>query len=790
MPFFQDEDGRGPSTPPSRPTFTFPGPIYRELRRKPSEESIRTDLCEGPLLSSPVEDIPTAKDGEEIATHQALRGVCDRIELIQRLKRGESPTWSPKPHLETITPDHGRKEESQETNPSARRTTPLLPPAEIKASPERNGTSDTDLLQIGIQIERAGSALHTGDFTEARPKGKKDFSSEPGIDDSRPIYNAPSPWLCTSPPRHYTPFQHGPHFTSLPPQTLDLVTRSRGPSLSSSYSSSFVFKPPTSPLVYSESNDDVDFSAIMEPIDIEADFSRNQRRHTFHPYVYTPSTPSGPFSGLQLPYQRRDLSYPYQAHQPRRSLTLNRSLSQVASTPQTPASSNSRRRSVTSDSPLHHASMVGSYEESILRGRMSTTPSRPLDFVAQIGVLGLGKCKSNLKCPPHVSLSFPAVFYSYATTAHGRPPGSEDGPSPYVGQIDLENGLPHVELDDSREAKRSRRSKSRIRSLDAAEYSDGQHKSSERDKRRAQKQKRRSTSPKSPPGGSYRIPEKGQLQIIIKNPNKTAVKLFLVPYDLAGMEAGTKTFIRQRSYSTGPIIDLPGTASKPQDATKERGTLRYLIHLHICCPTRGKYFLYKTVRVVFANRVPDGKEKLQNEIQFPEPRFTVYKPGRESAATSAAPSPASEQALRRRSSGHPLGPSRHPFESIDGVAQSPNTRMSGTYLYPYTNAYSTTPVEPISFSLYRRDAPSSNLSSESSRLQTAADSGTSSSWNSTGSGSRTYDKLSKGDVGYGGNAFVSTHKGHRIAAEGLLARKLKGLGVGKNGQDATSEDTL
>ena len=44
---------------------------------------------------------------------------------------------------------------------------------------------------------------------------------------------------------------------------------------------------------------------------------------------------------------------------------------------------------------------------------------------------------------------------------------------------------------------------------------------------------------------------------MIKNPNKTAVKLFLVPYDLSDMEAGQKTFIRQRSYSAGPIIDMP-----------------------------------------------------------------------------------------------------------------------------------------------------------------------------------------------------------------------------------------
>src|SRR5204863_8845212 len=133
-------------------------------------------------------------------------------------------------------------------------------------------------------------------------------------------------------------------------------------------------------------------------------------------------------------------------------------------------------------------------------------------------------------------------------------------------------------------------------------------------------------SPKTPPGGSYRIPQKGQLQIVIKNPNKTAVKLFLVPYDLKDMEPGTKTFIRQRSYSTGPVIEMP-IASSPSsgpgvsqksplklDNANDRPTLRYLIHLHICCPSRGRYYLYKSIRVVFANRVPDGKEKLINEI--------------------------------------------------------------------------------------------------------------------------------------------------------------------------------
>jgi len=70
------------------------------------------------------------------------------------------------------------------------------------------------------------------------------------------------------------------------------------------------------------------------------------------------------------------------------------------------------------------------------------------------------------------------------------------------------------------------------------------------------------------PKGGYRIPQQGQLQVIIKNPHKTAVKLFLIPYDLPDMQPGHKTFIRQRSYSAGPILDMP------LDARKNLGTDR------------------------------------------------------------------------------------------------------------------------------------------------------------------------------------------------------------------------
>lgn len=89
-----------------------------------------------------------------------------------------------------------------------------------------------------------------------------------------------------------------------------------------------------------------------------------------------------------------------------------------------------RRASITSSEP--YGTFVGSYEESIMIGRLSTIPSKPLPFIAEIGVLAIGKCKPQLKCPAHASLSFPAYFYQL----------EEDTPTPYVGTIDLDELRP------------------------------------------------------------------------------------------------------------------------------------------------------------------------------------------------------------------------------------------------------------------------------------------------------------------------------------------------------------
>ena len=212
---------------------------------------------------------------------------------------------------------------------------------------------------------------------------------------------------------------------------------------------------------------------------------------------------------------------------------------------------------------------------------------------------------------------------------------------------------------------------------------------------------------------------------------------------------------------------------------------------------------YKSIRVVFANRVPDGKEKLRNEISLPEPRFSTYKPGRDSSLGlalngGAGASLAADKAYRRRSSGFPLGQSNRALDSMDGITLALEKGFGGGPTFEFGRGASTTPVQPIPFSLLsratRRDGDAgleraadiqSPSSSKSSQPPTSRGSGTAMSWHSdsTNTGIGGYDKLSKGDAGYGGN-FLTGWPDGKVVAEGLLAKKLRDLGVGlKNAQD-------
>ena len=628
-------------------------------------------------------------------------------------------------------------------------------------------SNDAQELASPADIERPRSALHSGDFREGTPEHQipeQPQSPLPGTGRSSHL-------LSSSPT---TPWHTAPLFSSLrradtvahsPETNFQRGTRLRTPSFGSSY----VLKAPTSPLVHQANNTDLDFSPKVDSVDFSESQDRAHRRRTLPPetFRYLQSSPTDrtnihPFHLAG----RSEEEFLYQ-NGPRRSLTSAYSL-QLASSVQTPAP-RPRRPSLTSDIPLTgHAPMVGSYEESILRGRMSMNPSKPLDFTAQIGVLGKNKCKSGLKCPPHVTVPFPAVFYSYPTSGPGRSI-SDDNPSPYVGHIDLENSLPK---DDAGTSRRRRRHQSPMKSQDDSivEGTAAQGHYDQETLRRREKRNRRAESPKCPPGGCYRIPQQGQLQVMIKNPNKTAVKLFLVPYDLSDMEPGMKTFIRQRSYSAGPIIDMPLSARKnygtdrPEaslnvsEDPRDKPILRYLIHLNICCPSKGRFYLHSSIRVVFANRVPDGKEQLRNEIQYPDPMYTPYKPARESNSTSAGARSAAEKTSRRRSAGQMprlLPPNRGGI--TDFADTSPQTKSSmGS---DTTDESSIMPkVHPFKPIPSLRETPLTLFCPE-------PDAGT-------------CDKLDRGDVEYGGYP-LSPPNGTE-AGESLLAKRLKGLDVQKH----------
>ncbi|KAI9819777.1 MAG: hypothetical protein M1826_001086, partial [Phylliscum demangeonii] len=647
QPVPREDPARPPGDEPPhatpRPLDGFVPDEHRPHADRPHSPATAT----APPATSPTRAVVAAIDDASLA-------VSDRMELIERIKRGESPSWRPNQSLESYYRDlqkTAKPPASRESSP------PQSRPTNPFGSTQATAPAADERVTSPWHLQRPRSALHSGDFTESGV-ARHDAYRQPaatayGPRDERSW--SPSSSAQLRPPR--------PALSLVDPHP-DLALPYRGPF---SYPDctppapqpalpfpGFLPALPRSPLAIAASTADGPVSPIGQGfgIPIGRGQSQSSRRHTLPPHTLTP-TPSSPPDSLPTAgrsYLSHDRSapprQPFQGHAVRRSLTSSYALRQhtLSLTPAPPHSS--RRPSLSSEvSPLHHASMVGSYEESILQGRMSTAPSKPLDFVAQIGVLGLGKCKPHLRCPAHVLVPFPAVFYSYARASPGRTAGVEDAPSPYVGLIDLENTLSHPK--DERRKRMSglelvggpRGGRGDLGGDDGDAHAANARSiapESESERRLRRKKKRRSRSASAPPGGSYRIPQTGQLQIVIKNPNKTAVKLFLVPYDLQGMEPGTKTFIRQRSYSTGPIMEMPVPsphhdhdhhAPASVDEPPERPTLRYMIHLHICSPARDRFFLYKSIRIVFANRVPDGKERLRNEIQLPEPRYSGYKAG-------------------------------------------------------------------------------------------------------------------------------------------------------------------
>lgn len=293
-----------------------------------------------------------------------------------------------------------------------------------------------------------------------------------------------------------------------------------------------------------------------------------------HPYFPPTKTPSPELSQRQFQVRRRsslrqcltptdlqDVNYESVFDDEEKETTKDESH------PPTPTKTTPSRRT-----SLGHQSLVGSYEESLLSGRMSASTSKTVPFHAGIGVLGKGGCNKLLRCPKQINMSFNAGFVVWEDIANTSSLVSATG-SPYVGIISL------TEYYQARFARREKRKTT-------------QGEPSER------------TRVKTFPG--YRIPPVGQLQVVVSNLQKTAVKLFLIPYNVAEMPSGTRTFIRQKVYSAS---STPGS----------KGTLVHAAHIPIVRLDNDKLYLCGDIRLVFQNRVLNGGAMNDTTLTSQEP---------------------------------------------------------------------------------------------------------------------------------------------------------------------------
>lgn len=206
-------------------------------------------------------------------------------------------------------------------------------------------------------------------------------------------------------------------------------------------------------------------------------------------------------------------------------------------------------------------SFIGSYEQSLLNGRMSTFPSKPLWFSLEIGVIGKGTCKSKLKCPPHITLDFPAYFYEFENDALKT--------TPYVGNIEIEGG-----------------------------------------------QKKHGY--RIPSQGQLQVIVRNQ-----KIPFKIFLipyDLSDMPIDTKTYLRQKSYLTKQQIPTSNNPFSFSRTTSTSELQFNGNDILQHAIHLQIICTKQKRLYVHHSIRVVFSHRIPDQKLRIVNEVPM-DPRF-------------------------------------------------------------------------------------------------------------------------------------------------------------------------